>query len=323
MESNVKTQHLLVAMVFIVYLLPTVSRAQCCAAGNPLNFSPDLSRSEKESITASVLYRNSYSDTYYNGREVIDIDYVDHSGFNYMEAGIEYGISQRASVKVEAGYFLTKYETYKNPDFADKVATGLADLNLEGRFEVYKKPSQRLRLQAMAGLKLPIGVFDLEEDQVKFPVQLQPSSGSFRYHGGLLVSKGFVNSKLNAFATANIEISQRIKSKNFDYKYGTVYVVALGAAWPLTTKVTLMLQARTEIRRHSSREENQQVEASGGRIVMLVPQISMQPFKDWHINLSFSAPVYRNYHSIQLGNKYSFSVSLSKSHISIKRKAVH
>ncbi|MDO8897565.1 MAG: hypothetical protein Q7V19_07925, partial [Bacteroidales bacterium] len=86
--------------------------AQCCAAGNPLNISPDFQRSNRNDLKISMLFRNSISDTYYNENEVIDINYVDNSGFNYLELGAEYGLIDWLSLRIETGYYLSKFETY-------------------------------------------------------------------------------------------------------------------------------------------------------------------------------------------------------------------
>lgn len=295
-------------------------KAQCCAAGNPLNISPDFQRSNRNDLKISLLFRNSISDTYYNENEVIDINYVDNSGFNYLELGAEYGLIDWLSLRIETGYYLSKFETYKNPDFEKKNAYGLADLNIAARFDLYKKPSRKLQISGIAGIKLPVGVFDLVVDNIKLPVQLQPSSGSFRYHGGIQINKAYLQNKINVFLGSSVEFSQRIQSKNFDYKYGTVYMIALGSGYKLNSKLNFLMQGRVEIRKKSQRENNQIVEASGGTIVMAVPQISYQAFEDWNLSLAFSTPIYRKYNSIQLGNKHSFSFILTRNNVKIQRK---
>ncbi|PKP51995.1 MAG: hypothetical protein CVT92_10925 [Bacteroidetes bacterium HGW-Bacteroidetes-1] len=308
---------LIFGILFLFFSLFSIklSYAQCCAAGNPISIAPEFQQSYKDNLQISLLFRQSYSNTYYNEDEVIDIDYVDHSGFNYLELGIEYGLLSMMSIRLETGYFLSKYEIYKNQDFEEKKAYGIADLNVETRFDLYQKPSKKIKLNGSLGMKFPVGVFDLELDNVKLPVQLQPSSGSYRYHGGLLISKGIMNNKVSIFAESRVEISQRIRSKNFDYKYGTVYVLTLGAGYKLRPNLSAFLQTRAEIRDKSQRENNQIVEASGGTILMLVPQLSYQFMDGWNLNLAFLSPVYRHYNSIQLGNKYSFSLMIKRNNI--------
>lgn len=310
---------LLFILGFVMFLQQETLIAQCCAAGNPLNLTPDMDRNSKQQFQLSLLLRSSLSDTYYNGNEVIDIDYVSNSGFQYIELAVAYGLTDKLSLVLESGYFLSKYERYVNPDFERKNATGLADLNLAARFPLWNKPSALFKINATAGIKLPVGAFDVVVDQVKLPIQLQPSSGAFRYHAAVLAAKGLKRGKWNAFGGGGVEISQRIKSKNFDYTYGTVYTMQLGAAVEIHPKISVSLQSRAEIREKSQREDNQIVEASGGIIVMLVPQISLTPFSGWNFQLAFSAPLYRNYNSIQLGNKYSFSCLVSRKNIRLNR----
>jgi hypothetical protein len=286
--------------------------AQCCAAGNPLSIAPEVQRSGKNELKVSALYRLSASDTYYDVDRPIDISYVDQSGFHYTELGIEYGFLEHLSFKVELGYFMSKFETYLNPDFDDKVARGLADMNLIGRVDLLRQPSKSLHLSATAGIKLPVGLFDLTVDNVRFPVQLQPSSGSFRYHGGLVLAKGLFNRKLTSISGVNIEYSKRIQSKNFDYKYGTVYNLFVGGAYKLGSGLSAILQFQGEFRAQSKRENEQLVEASGGTILSVVPQLNYSFNQGWNAHLAFSVPLYRHYNSIQLGSKYAFSLFISK-----------
>ncbi len=298
-------------IIGIALLIPAQAVAQCCTAGNPLSLSPDFQQSHKSDLRISMLYRNSISDTYYDLNKKVDIDYIDQSGFNYLELGIEYGMLSWLSLKLEAGYYLSKYENYSNPDFKDNVASGLADLNLIARMDIWQKPSRRLRLSGTTGAKFPIGVFDLTKDHVKLPVQLQPSSGSFRYHGGLLLNKTSRNSKISIFVGIHTELSQWIHSKNFDYKYGTATSLFAGGGYQITSRLVVLAQLQTEFRGQSKRENNQIVEATGGELLNAIPQISYRLSDSWNINLAFSWPLYRHYNSIQLGNKYSFSVLIS------------
>jgi hypothetical protein len=299
--------------VAVCFLLASMKvSAQCCAAGNPLSIAPEVQRSEKNELKVSALYRLGASDTYYDVYRPIDISYVDQSGFHYTELGIEYGLLDQLSFKVELGYFMSKFETYLNPDFDDKVARGLADMNLIVRADLLRQPSKSLHLSATAGIKLPVGLFDLTVDNVRFPVQLQPSSGSFRYHGGLVLAKGLFNRKLTSISGVNIEYSKRIQSKNFDYKYGTVYNLYVGAAYKLGSGFSAILQFQGEFRAQSKRENEQLVEASGGTILSVVPQLNYTFRRGWNAHMAFSVPLYRHYNSIQLGSKYAFSLLISK-----------
>lgn len=286
--------------------------AQCCAAGNPLSIAPDMQLSSKNELKFSLLYRISVSDTYFDVNRPIAIQYVDQSGFHYTEFGIEYGLFNRLSIRLDAGYFLSKYEHYFDPGFQSKIASGLADLNASARFAVLEKPSKRLQLNATAGMKFPVGVFDLTVNNVKLPVQLQPSSGSYRFHGGLVLVKGLKNRNFSGLVGTNMEYSKRIQSKYFDYHYGTVYSFFAGGAYNIQPGITAIFQMQAEYREKSKRENNQPVEASGGTLLSAAPQLNYAFGKGWNVHMAFSVPVYRHYNSIQLGSKYAFSIHMSK-----------
>ncbi|MDP3462725.1 MAG: hypothetical protein Q8S18_08065 [Bacteroidales bacterium] len=306
----------LTGILFIVGL--NLLKAQCCAAGNPLNMMLDAQSIGKQSLRMSLLYRYSLSDTYYQGSKPIDINYLDKSGFNYLEFAALYNITERIGIQAEIGYFLSKYESYKNPLIKDSEGSGLADLNLMLRYELIQKPFEKLNLSLTGGVKLPVGVFDQEVDQVKLPINVQPSSGSYRYHGGFTVAKGFRYAPWQILGATMVEYSQRISSRFFDYQYGTVYAFQAGTSYTFHQKALAIIQVRAEVREKSKRENNQIVDASGGEIVLLVPQINIIPAKNWGASLSFSLPVYRRYHDIQFGNKYSFSLVISRTQKLIK-----
>lgn len=287
--------------------------AQCCAAGNPLSIAPDLQQNAKHELQFSLMYRMSVSDTYFDVNQPIDVQYVDQSGFHFTEISLEYGLFERLSMSMDLGYFLSKYERYFDPGFQSKIASGLADLNLGVIYSVLEKPSRKIKLNATAGMKFPVGVFDLTVNNVKIPVQLQPSSGSYRYHGGLIMVKGMKNQHFATLVGANIEYSQRIQSKNFDYHYGTVYNFFAGGSYKIRQGLTAVIQLQAEYRMQSKRENKQLVEASGGTLLTLVPQLNHRFGKGWNAHMAFSIPFFRQYNSIQLGNKYAFSVLLSKS----------
>lgn len=292
--------------------------AQCCAAGNPLNMMLDAQTIGKQNLRLSLLYRYSLSDTYYNESKPIEIDYLDESGFDYLEFSALYNISQRIGIQAEIGYFLSKYESYKNPVIKNSEGSGLADLSLLIRYDLIQKSFEKFNLSLTGGVKLPVGVFDQAVDQVKLPINVQPSSGSFRYHGGITLAKGFRYSSWQVLGAAMLEYSQRISSRYFDYHYGTVYAFQAGTSYSIHPKVMGILQIRTEVREKSKRENNQIVDASGGEIVLLVPQINFIPAKNWTAGLSFSLPVYRRYNDIQFGNKFSFSLVISRTQKLIK-----
>jgi hypothetical protein len=303
------------AYLFLIGLLLIAGlnklQAQCCAAGNPLNMMLDTQPLGKQNLRVSLLYRHSLSNTYYQESKPIEINYLDNSGFNYLEFSALYNITEQLGIQAEIGYFLSKFESYKNPMINKSEGYGLADLNLMLRYDLIQKPFEKFNLGLSGGMKLPVGVFDQQVAQVKLPINVQPSSGSYRYHGGITLAKGFRYAPWQILGSAMIEYSQRISSRFFDYQYGTVYAFQAGSSYTFHSKAMGILQFRTEIREQSKRENNQIVNASGGEIVLLVPQINFIPVKNMGVNLSFSLPVYRRYNDIQFGNKYSFSLAIS------------
>jgi hypothetical protein len=161
------------------------------------------------------------------------------------------------------------------------------------------------------GIKVPVGVFDQTVNEVKLPISLQPSSGSLKYNASVYVSKNFKKYSLSFKAFA--EYAKRIESKNFDYKYGNLYVVSVFTSYIINSKLNSILQGQYEYRDKSRRENSQIVESSGGQVVYLIPQLNYTVFKDITLSMVAYIPVYRYMNGIQIANNYSLAFRLVKS----------
>jgi hypothetical protein len=159
-------------------------------------------------------------------------------------------------------------------------------------------------------MKFPVGVFDQEVNNVKLPITIQPSSGSFRYLANIYINKAFKNPKWNLGFFGSFEYSQLINSENFYYKYGNRYLFSVIGSYKVAKAFNLGLEIRSENRGRSTRENNQVVESSGYNIVYAIPHLSYSFFNHCLLSLNAELPVFRYYNGIQLGNKFSVSASL-------------
>ncbi|HBS86214.1 MAG: hypothetical protein A2W91_09415 [Bacteroidetes bacterium GWF2_38_335] len=305
---------LLAISVFLLFFTDAFS--QCCSAGNPYCGDGTNEVSAKKTLTTSVLYRNSYSDTYYHGGEPFEIKYLDHSGFNFTQIQAEYALNHRLNFNGELGYFINRSEYFVNPDAKPMTGKGLGDCALSVRYNALFYSDKSFRLSFLGGMKLPVGVFDLEVDNVKLPITLQPSSGSYKYFVGFYIYKGlkdiFYFKKFSFSSQCTYEISTLIESENFYYKYGGLFIGSLYINYRLGNRLTCSLQGRFETRGKAIREDDQVVESSGYKIFFLSPQLLVKLKKDWMIRLNVDLPVYKYYNGIQFTNKYALNLSVSK-----------
>ena len=170
------------------------------------------------------------------------------------------------------------------------------------------------------GVKLPVGVFDQEIDNVKLPISLQPSSGSLKYNASLFIYKKFNKYSISFQGLA--EFANRIQSQNFDYKYGNLYVLSVYGSYKFNNVISFIAQVRYEYRGKSTRENEQIVESSGGQVINFIPQINVIPVKGFGISIFPDIPIYRYMNGTQIANKFAISLRLTKS-FNLNKKTIY
>ncbi len=302
-------------------MINQTSFAQCCAAGNPDSDDAFNSGGGKNVLTASTLYKYSYSDTYFEGTKALDYQYIDFSSFNYMSISLSYGISDRLKLSSDIGYFFAKAQTFIPTSWDDKPyreASGLGDASVTAIYQLYKTKKNHFEFFPLVKITLPVGQFDQIYNRVLLPIDLQPSSGNFKYAMGLLVNKKFSNDKFSMSAIGSIELSQRIDTDRTNYKYGNLYNISLMGSYKITKNLTAKLQIRNQIRERAMNKDII-VDATGGYVAFVVPQLSYRLYKTWGITAAWEQPIYKNMNGRQLTNKYAYSIKLTKN-FNLKKK---
>lgn len=299
--------------IFFFFALSIVSpdaNAQCCSAGNPF-FYGELSTMNKKNLQVVSGYKYSTSNKYFSEDHPVDIEFVDKAYFNYFTLQFIYGLTERATIQADLGYFLNKSETYTNNDWKTSNGYGLGDATLIFKYLAYQNWKKHFKVIPAFGVTLPIGVFDQESDHVKLPITVQPSSGSYKYQLSLYLSKGTDKRKINYSFFGMYEYAQLIHSKNFYYKYGNQFLLSVLTSYNISSVFSIALEARGENKARSLRNDDQTVESSGYKIVYLIPHISWAFLPDWYLAVNSDFPVYKYYNGIQLSNAFSASIRLS------------
>jgi len=84
------------------------------------------------------------------------------------------------------------------------------------------------------------------------------------------------------------------------------------AGYKVFPKLTLALQWRSQYRSKASDKNKELVNASGGHVMLMAPQIRYQFWKIWNLSLIYYDPFYKNRNGAQLTNNYAVSLRLSK-----------
>lgn len=307
------SKHIILIIFFNFIIINTF--AQCCAAGNPDSDNTFNSNGGKNLLSVSVLYNHSYSDTYYDGIEKLDFKYIDFSYFDFTSITFSYGVTNRLKLSADLGYFYSKGQSFiptSSRNTYSRIANGLGDISFSMVYNLYKTDKNYFSFYPLAKLTFPIGQFDQEVNNVILPIDLQPSSGSYKYSFGLLVKKSFKNEKLSFFGLGSFEFSQRINTERTNYKYGNLYNLSLISSYKIYDGLYIKLQIKNQIRKRALDKNNVLINATGGYVIFLSPQIDYRYKKSWVISAFFEEPIYKNMNGRQLTNKYSYTIKFSK-----------
>lgn len=293
-------------------LLPSGVKGQCCAAGSPASVNPDLRTLRTGSFTLAASMRYAVSESYFQNDTKLDVVPLITSS-DYWFGQIQGGYTVYRGIEINAGigYFLKKAEHYNLANLRSDNGYGWSDLSLGMRALLWRGTGSGRQFYGALGVTIPSGQFDLVRNDVKLPVQLQPSAGAFKYRAALQFIEPVPALKTDFFAQADAEMASWIRSDHFEYKYGNYYTLTLGGYHALTGYLTVGLQARGELRERSQRDLAVTLESTGFRQVSLIPMVSVRlPYR---LTVAFlpQLPVYRYYNGIQLASSWSGTFSVT------------
>jgi len=288
--------------------------AQCCAAGNPSSDGGSLGL-PKNSLSLSASFIHSYSDTYFIGNQVSDENYWKSSKFDFSLVAINYGLTEKIQISTEIGYFIDKMNhnlVAISDTIINKKASGLGDATIGIQYHLFSNKQQMLNIAPMVKLTLPVGQFDQMDGNIVLPIDIQPSSGSYKLNTSLLITKGFFGSKFSASSFLSAEFSQEINTDRTNHKYGNLYTASFNVNHKTSDKLSTGLGLNYQHRKKAINSGNI-IEASGGTYIRVQPKISYYLKNNYSINTAINIPIYRYVNDYQLTNKYNFVFGINKS----------
>jgi len=304
----IRFQTLSILLIFI--LAGNQAFAQCCASGNPFISDAEQPALQSRVLTAALTYRYSHSEKFYhNDSPFQDLNFTQTANVNYAELQLAYGVTKWLTVMGDLGYFFNK--TLQTGNLDPMKGYGLGDAALYLKFNLYSNAKKRFTISPSIGMKFPVGVFDQEVDNVKLPISVQPSSGSFKYLANVFISKG-IGKKMALAGFVSCEYAQLIESENFYYKYGQQWIGAIYFNYRIIKNLSLDLQIRNEYRAKATRENNETVESSGYDVLFFTPQVTYNFRHNWYLSAFGDIPLYKFYNGIQMSFGYALSLRLTK-----------
>jgi hypothetical protein len=307
-----------VLFIFIFFSLPPQSHAQCCSPGNPLGGYGNNGTLNEKTFKLYTQYKHGYSGTYKNGDHLYAGDTKDfqravkEAEYNFIGAGIAWGITRKLTVEAEAGYFINKTQTHTaNIIPAKQKGYGLTDLAFLIKPSLYKNQAKEIEFTPSFGLKIPLGNFKQQYQGSVLPPDLQPTTGAINLVAGFFLYKGFLAQHLRFFMIGRYEFP---RANPLEVKYGNSYITSFYTSYSLSAKFTLIAQFRYEQKERDriTYQPGNGYYSSGSKKLFIVPQLTYSPDLNWDISLFSDIPLYQYYNGYQLGNTWSAAIMVSK-----------
>lgn len=302
-----------ILLIIAVSFYYQLSSSQCLSSVNPVGGTSSLLALQSKTMRVITFCKFNYGDQYYQENQPSDFDLIERAFYNYIGTILGYGITSRLTLETEAGYFINKTQQYNVEPVQKLRGYGFSNIIFSARYGIYRDNHRRLFYSASAGVKIPCSGNYQVVNGVELSEELQPTIGSY----GLVFQSFLV--KENSLRGLRYFLINRLETNRAnrkDFKLGTSFFTSFYVSkhlmfeW-LKGDWTTILQIRNEIRNQNKRE-SVPVEASGGILFFLSPQINFSIHETWNISIMGDIPVYQYLHGIQLGTKYGITLSLSR-----------
>ena len=185
--------------------------------------------------------------------------------------------------------------------------TEIGDARLVGRYRFTPTQPQASAFGVQVGVKLPTGKIDVANgDGDVAERSLQPGSGTAD-----AILGGFYSGPLGHHATWFTDVNLQVAlSARADYKPGNRLGIDIGASYPMTGRVALLLQLNT-LWKERDAGANAEPEDSGGTFVHLSPGVGVTLGAKTQLYGFVQLPLYQEVNGVQLTADWSIAAGLS------------
>ncbi len=305
-------------IVSFVLLATLPVQGQCFAsAGNPMGGGANLGVMQQGTLRTMAFYRHHAGSQYYQGNEKYNgiSRLYQRASYNYLGSLLAYGITDRLTAELETGYFLDKTLEYRLGGITQQ-GYGLSNAVTSMKYAIYSNQEKRFEVSAAAGISIPFRNEYMRVNGVELPEDAQPTIAAYG-----LVLQSFVV-KENSFTAMRYFWINRFETYSVNPK-GEIF----GNAWQSAAFIsrhfifgdglfkdwTAILQLRYQHHGQTLHEETQKItESSGGRQLLVAPQINVSINQQWNLSVLFEKPLYQYQNGIQLGVDYAVLVNLAR-----------
>jgi hypothetical protein len=319
---------LLAAFVLIISFSAEIRSQGCCSGGSGSPIAGGASQGVLQDRQMEIAANYQYVSTnrfYVKDRDTASL--FDDLNSNYLYFRLAYGLTKNLTMSVESGYFINKSQiALEQKDTVS--SSGIADLILFPRYDLYNRTTETRRTEVTVGLglKIPLGMYDDSTVVYTNPVTgkkyyttspptVQPTNGSndFIFYGFLY--RGYPEKDFRIFSNM---LYIRKGWNPLGQKFGDYASVGLFAGQTFFKKLGVTFQIKGEWTAKMKYDKNVDMLAlynidvlsTGSKKISLVPQLSFS-----HENFTIYAlnefPVYQYLNGTQVGSHYQATVGVT------------
>lgn len=324
-----------IATLFLSFFTSySIYSQSCCSggSGSPIAGGTNQGVLQEKQMELSLNYQYLGTDRFKAG-DVDTAKLFNYLYSHYLYGRLAYGLSDKLTLSIESGYFITKTEIalHKKDTISSK---GIGDLIIFPRYKVYSRNTELTRSEITLGLgyKIPLGKYNdsnvvyqnpvtLQRYYTTSPPTVQPTTGSqdFIFYGFLY--RGWVETKFRVFANL---IYIKKGWNPLGQKFGDFASIGIFAGKTFFKRWGTTLQVRGEWIDKMKYDHNVDmlamynidVNSTGSRKVFAVPQINYS-YKNFTVYALTEIPLYQyvnrvqaiSYYNVMGGITYRFFVN--------------
>lgn len=318
----------LLALVLVLFSTANASAQGCCSGGSGSPIAGGASQGVlfEQQAEVAVNYQHTNTHKFFTGDRKIN-QLFDQFNSNYLYLRFAYGVSKKLTISVETGYFINKTQIGLNR--ADTFrSSGIGDLILFPRYNVYSKNTEKHRNEITIGLgyKIPVGACDDstliytnpvtgKKNYTISPPTVQVTNGAHDVIFYGFFFRGYPKKQFRVFANF-LYIKKGWNS--LGQRFGDYAGIGLFASKTFYRKIGVTLQVKEEVTGKMKYDKNVDMLASynvdvnstGNHKLSAVPQISYSR-KNVTVYGLADIPIYQYVNGTQVGASFQATLGLS------------
>lgn len=316
----------LLVFSFAIFFFSQNSYGQgCCSggSGSPIAGGGSQGVLAEGQMEIAVNYQYFFSDRFKAGnKDTISLFHNFHS--NYLYGKVGYGLTKNLTLSVETGYFINKtqvelFDSVENK-YPKKQHSGIADLIIFPRYDVFNRTTERSRVELTLGLGYKIPVGKHEDSTLVYtnpttgqqifttsPPLIQPTNGSHDFIFYAFFLRGFPAKSFRLFANA---LYIRKGWNSLGEKFGDFSSVGIFAGKTFFKKLGVTLQMKADHIGKMKAADNINLKAlynidtksTGSFKVCFVPQLSFS-YKSFTFFALGEIPLYEYVNGTQIESR--------------------